>query len=141
MSANTVKSGESNPYSFKNTETAFESLNTNKMYHDSKKSVAQSLTNLTPIQICINGIKYYFCNMMDVTEILNTIVDVYQCESVRVSELMEILSKCGFSTEETREIIRYAINAKLMGRVSYRNLRRNMPPKNTVLFLKKKKKF
>jgi hypothetical protein len=141
MSANTVKSGESNPYSLRNTETAFESLNTNKMYHDSKKSVAQSLTNLTPIQICINGIKYYFCNMMDVTEILNTIVDVYQCESVTVSELMEILSKCGFSREETREIIRYAINAKLMGRVSYRKMGKNMIGSNTVVVLKKKKNF
>jgi hypothetical protein len=82
-----------------------------------------------------------FCNMMDVTEILNTIVDVYQSESVTVSELMEILSKCGFSREETREIIRYAINAKLMGRVSYRKMGKNMIGSNTVVVLKKKKNF
>lgn len=33
MSANTVKSGESNPYSLNNAETAYESLSKIKMYH------------------------------------------------------------------------------------------------------------
>ena len=103
------------------------------------KTYHKTLTTLT--DVCTNGIKYYFCNMIDVTEILNTIVDVYGCESMTASELMEILSKCGFSREETRDIIRYAINAKLMGRVSYRKMGKNMIGSNTVVVLKKKKNF
>lgn len=80
--------------------------------------------------------------MIDITEILNTIVDVYECESVMtMGELMRILHDCGFDDRECREMVRKWIDNKDVGRVSYRNLRRNMPPKNTVLFLRKKKNF
>lgn len=78
---------------------------------------------------------------MDAKEILTAIKNEYNTDFMTVGELMGILHDCGFDDKECREILRDWINDKEVGRVSYRNLRRNMPPKNTVLFLRKKKNF
>ena len=73
--------------------------------------------------------------------VLTAITDEYGTDFMTVGEIVRILPDCGFNDKECREMLRQWIDDKEVGRVSYRNLRRNMSPKNTILFLKKKKKF
>ena len=101
------------------------------------KTYHKTLTTLT--DVCTNGNNYYICSMM-YDSVLTAITDEYGTD-MTVGELMRILHDCGFDDKECREMVRRWIDDKEVGRVSYRNLRRNMPPKNTVLFLKKKKNF
>ncbi len=68
-------------------------------------------------------------------ELFGSIIDIYGREVFTLGELLGILGKCGFSTVEARSVIREAINARVVGRVKFQKLRRNMPSRHTVVVL------
>jgi hypothetical protein len=75
--------------------------------------------------------------MEDTATIIRAIKDVYQKDTFTVRELTDILTESGFKTFEARQIIRQCLNKKEAGRISYRRCRRNIPPKNTRIFIGK----
>ena len=75
--------------------------------------------------------------MEEAGTIIMAIKDVYQKDTFTVKELMDILTESGFKTFEARQIIRRCLNTKEAGRISYHKCKRNIPPKNTRLFIQR----
>ena len=72
----------------------------------------------------------------DLDELLTAIRDVYGRDTFTMGELSDILMESGFRKFEIRRIIRFAIEKKQMGRVSYRKLGRAIPASNTYVVLR-----
>ena len=78
----------------------------------------------------------FFLHMKEIDEILTTITEVYQRDVFTVQELCAILSSCGYTSQDVRRIVLQAMRCKLMGRVSFKTLRR-MPSRNSLVALSK----
>ncbi len=76
----------------------------------------------------------------DAATILHTIAMEYDTNTMTLADLEGVLINCGYSRAECGVIIREGLNTKEIGRVSFRNVGRNMPSKRTVIYLQRKVK-
>lgn len=76
----------------------------------------------------------------EIREIIAAIRDVYNDRALTVGDMFGILHECGYNKKQASNIIRQALSCKMIGRVTYKAVKSNMPSKNTVLYLKAKEK-
>ncbi len=72
---------------------------------------------------------------IDTKELADVIAKTYGKEVFTMAELMGILRNCDFSDVEARKIVRKAFKAKTIGRVSFRQIRRNFLSGATLVVL------
>lgn len=91
-----------------------------------------------PYYFCIDAVNYYLCamNSEEVRTILRAFVDVYRRNYVTVGELFDIMINSGYKHEDARELIRCAIDTKTVGRLVFRQTKKRLPNKNTVLVIR-----
>lgn len=70
--------------------------------------------------------------MSDTKELLQAISKTYGRDIFTLKELSDILHNCDYTKAEARQIILESLNAKQLGRVSLRKLRR-MPAKTSFV--------
>lgn len=72
---------------------------------------------------------------IDTRELASAIVSTYGRSVFTMGELMAILRNCDYSDVEARHIVRKAFKVGNIGRVSFRQLRRNFPAASTMVVL------
>lgn len=72
---------------------------------------------------------------IDTRELAQVIANTYEKNIFTMAELMAILRNCDFSEDEARQIVRNAFKAKNIGRVSFRQIRRNFLSASTLVVL------
>ena len=75
---------------------------------------------------------------IDTLELVRSIRLNYERDVMTIKELMEIMCKCEFSKVEARRIIRKAFKDRNIGRVSYRQIRRNFIGGSSLIVLRQK---
>lgn len=71
----------------------------------------------------------------NIQEILNAIKEQYGKDRFIMAELHDILLNCGYRKHEVRIMLQEAIDKKLIGRVVYRKVKRNLPNKNATMVI------
>ena len=77
---------------------------------------------------------------LDAAEIINSIREVYERDTFTVGELVDILIASGYKPFQARRIIHQGLRNDQMGRVTYKNLGRNIPRSNSYVLLRPKPK-
>lgn len=70
----------------------------------------------------------------------NHISEIYGKSVFKIEDLKEILSICGLEWKEARQIMIDAFNDKQIGRIEYRQGRRKLPRKGTLVYIKENRK-
>lgn len=73
-------------------------------------------------------------------EIINSIKEVYERDTFTVGELLDILIASDFTPSQARKIIHQGIRYNKIGRITYKNLNRNLPRSESYLLLRPKPK-
>ena len=71
----------------------------------------------------------------NIQEILNAIKEQYGKDRFIMAELHDILLNCGYRKYEVRIMLQEAFDKKLIGRVVYRKVKRNLPNKNAKVVI------
>ena len=69
--------------------------------------------------------------MTNTAELLREIKKTYGREVFTFKELYEILLNCNFSMVEARQIVKESLSKRQLGKISFRKIRRNLPPKSS----------
>ena len=69
--------------------------------------------------------------MVDTAELFMEIKKAYGREIFTAKELCEILLNCDISMVEARQIVKESLSKRQLGKISFRKIRRNLPPKSS----------
>lgn len=68
---------------------------------------------------------------MNTAELLIEIKRTYGRDVFTFKELYEILLNCDFSMSEARQIVKESLSKRQLGKISFKKIRRNLPPKSS----------